>query len=203
MIPLDQGILDDIIANPVRDDLRLVAADWWDDQGEHQRAEFVRLQIKIARIRKTEERNTNYNRGRGSALERLPLLKQEKDLLMTIGANGFRNGCAWSGILHSILPLDSEFVWSNRHRFHRGFVEEIICQCDNWLLHDIVILKSQPIRKVTLAGWTAGDNGDDVCHRHWTKYGRDLTGTLYSQIFKELWPTVEIVLPVPDHAFTG
>lgn len=39
-----------IIANPRDDGLRLVMADWLDEHGDSRRAEFIRLQIRIAEI---------------------------------------------------------------------------------------------------------------------------------------------------------
>jgi uncharacterized protein (TIGR02996 family) len=49
MIPLDRGLLADIIANPKDDTIRLIAADFWEDAGEYERAEFVRLQCLMAK----------------------------------------------------------------------------------------------------------------------------------------------------------
>src|SRR5262245_19369221 len=42
------GLLDAARAEPHDDDPRLVLADWMDDHGEHDRAEFVRLQLRLA-----------------------------------------------------------------------------------------------------------------------------------------------------------
>ncbi len=47
MIPLDPGLLQAILAEPDNDALRLVCADWWDEQGEAARAEFVRVQVEL------------------------------------------------------------------------------------------------------------------------------------------------------------
>ena len=48
MIPLDPGLLRTICTNPADDVPRLLAADWWDDHGEHGRAEFIRVQCELA-----------------------------------------------------------------------------------------------------------------------------------------------------------
>jgi uncharacterized protein (TIGR02996 family) len=39
-----------VIESPEDDGPRLVYADWLDEQGEHDRAEFIRLQIELARL---------------------------------------------------------------------------------------------------------------------------------------------------------
>jgi len=41
------GLLADIIENPEADDLRLIYADWLDDHGEEERAEFIRVQVEL------------------------------------------------------------------------------------------------------------------------------------------------------------
>ena len=37
-----------ILDNPDDDDVRLIYADWLDDQGDSARAEFIRVQIELA-----------------------------------------------------------------------------------------------------------------------------------------------------------
>ena len=43
-----EGILKEIIANPDDDAPRLVYADWLEEQGDPDRAEFVRIQLEMA-----------------------------------------------------------------------------------------------------------------------------------------------------------
>ena len=45
-----------IAADPADDTVRLAFADWLDEQGEADRAEFIRLQIVSERIRQRVER---------------------------------------------------------------------------------------------------------------------------------------------------
>jgi uncharacterized protein (TIGR02996 family) len=51
---LDAGtgaaLLDDIIARPDDDGLRLIYADWLEDAGQHERAELIRVQIEQSRL---------------------------------------------------------------------------------------------------------------------------------------------------------
>src|SRR6187402_2898783 len=44
----EQGFLADIVANPADDTPRLVFADWLEDHGQTHRAEFIRLQCRLA-----------------------------------------------------------------------------------------------------------------------------------------------------------
>src|SRR5205085_1311341 len=45
-----RGFLDDIFAHPDDDMPRLIFADWLDEQGEGERAEFIRVQVGRARL---------------------------------------------------------------------------------------------------------------------------------------------------------
>src|SRR5262249_58171476 len=46
----DDAFLRDIIADPDDDGLRLIYADWLDDHGDPERAEFIRVQCRLAQI---------------------------------------------------------------------------------------------------------------------------------------------------------
>lgn len=48
MTQLPPELLRAICETPHDDNLRLIAADWWDNEGETEQAEFVRVQIRIA-----------------------------------------------------------------------------------------------------------------------------------------------------------
>ena len=51
-----EGFLQDILAHPDDDAPRLIYADWLDEQGESERAEFIRVQIALARMDEDDER---------------------------------------------------------------------------------------------------------------------------------------------------
>src|SRR5262245_7056377 len=46
----EQGFLDAIIAEPGDDALRLIYADWLDDHGQPDRAQFIRVQVELAHL---------------------------------------------------------------------------------------------------------------------------------------------------------
>ena len=46
----ERPFLDAVLADPADDGVRLVYADWLEDHGQSERAEFVRLQIELARL---------------------------------------------------------------------------------------------------------------------------------------------------------
>jgi uncharacterized protein (TIGR02996 family) len=45
-----RGFLEDIVAHPDDDTPRLVFADWLEDEGDGERAEFIRVQIERSRL---------------------------------------------------------------------------------------------------------------------------------------------------------
>jgi uncharacterized protein (TIGR02996 family) len=122
----DEGFLEAIVADPEDDVVRLVYADWLDDHGRPERAEFIRLQIELARLRADwlDDRRLPEHAGLftlQSEVERLrtgdprqkALEDREAELLTEYGGQ-------WLHPLQDLLPEgDCEPV------FHRGFVQEI------------------------------------------------------------------------------
>src|SRR5690348_667092 len=52
----DEAFLQDVLAHPDDDTPRLVYADWLDEHGDPDRAEFIRLQIELARMEEWDAR---------------------------------------------------------------------------------------------------------------------------------------------------
>ena len=99
-----------IRAAPGDDTPRLVYADWLDDHGDPARAEFIRVQVRLAQL------GPDRRKGRK---ERLPLETREK---MLLAAHQER----WAGPLCRALAGDgtseSPADWLDRLTFHRGFI---------------------------------------------------------------------------------
>jgi len=73
----DEVFIRDIIDTPADDGVRLIFADWLDDQGQTERAEFIRVQCEAERWRTIDSRaGTSWKRGRGKLIgqERRPWL---------------------------------------------------------------------------------------------------------------------------------
>src|SRR6516162_10243136 len=56
-----EGFLDAIKAEPDDDTPRLIYADWLDDHGQPERAEFIRLQIESARLPEGDPRAAEFD----------------------------------------------------------------------------------------------------------------------------------------------
>src|SRR4051794_27743307 len=87
------GLLREAVESPDDDVPRLILADWLDDQGEADRAEFIRAQVALSRLEEDDPRRP--------ALEAL-----EKDLLG-------RNARAWLGGMEA---------WPGGWEFRRGLL---------------------------------------------------------------------------------
>src|SRR5262249_246947 len=112
-------LLDEIIAHPEDDTPRQVYADWLDDHGQAERAEFIRPQAQLAKLRLED--------GRRPDLEARELL-----LLRT-----HRKG--WAGPLRQLC---------RRWEFRRGFVEGVEVDTAVFLKRMKELLRMAPVRDV-------------------------------------------------------
>ncbi len=95
------GLLAAVIADPDADLPRLVMADWYDENGQPERAQFIRLQIELAR-------------GVRGKAKRAAMEARAGELLAA-------HGEAWAAPL---AELHEEW-WDESCEFRRGFIERI------------------------------------------------------------------------------
>ena len=115
----EEVFLEDIVTHPDDDVPRLVFADWLDDHGEPERAEFIRLQVGAARER-AEERRRAFD-------------KRQDELLMS-----------HEGAWRSALPVLEGVTWEN---FSRGFVEAVFVESPEVFLRQAAALfAAAPVR---------------------------------------------------------
>jgi uncharacterized protein (TIGR02996 family) len=116
-------LLQAIIENPDDDARRLVYADWLEDHGESERAEFIRVQIELAKLPNVDKRR--------------PLLKQRETELLA------RNESEWiKPIRHRVLS------WT----FQRGFIAEVSVTLNMYTKHTFELLNLAPIRRMWVDG---------------------------------------------------
>lgn len=122
-----QAILDD----PASDERRLIYADWLDDQGEAERAEFIRCQIGIwHRLQGPVGPVPLDSPWLANDMEYHRLRRRERELLTARwhlwygpGMTNRANGCT------GVTREDSVGIW---HTFRRGFVDEVRCTLVDW-----------------------------------------------------------------------
>jgi uncharacterized protein (TIGR02996 family) len=120
------AFLQSILETPDDDAPRLIYADWLDDQGDADRAEFIRLQVARAGLHPADARAR-------------PMLRREAELLR-------RHEHAWLGRLSRL----AQRCW-----FHRGFVEEVAVGVEQLLLDGDEMFRLAPVRRLRLRNGNA------------------------------------------------
>jgi uncharacterized protein (TIGR02996 family) len=144
-----ENLLRAVVAVPADDVPRLVAADWLDEHGQPERAEFIRVQVELARLEAA---------GDGTTAEAEALRRKERTFLgpmATYRALWALEACPELVRVEfrdrSAASLESMRVaGAERLTFRRGFVEAVTCPASDWLAHGREVRWRQPIRAVRL-----------------------------------------------------
>lgn len=159
------ALLRAILENPDDDTVRLVYADFLEERGEGERAEFIRVQCALA-SRKAWEWSDRHV---------ATLYDREQELLYAHGTKfGLPSSFAW------ILAREVKGRQTVPFAFiSRGFVSAIMLTQADFLKHAPAIFQSQPVTQVTLSDrepmrgtdgryswWEQQDGGDDSMTRH-------------------------------------
>jgi uncharacterized protein (TIGR02996 family) len=123
-----QAFLEAIVAEPQDDATRLVFADWLEEQGDADRAAFIRAQVERARLAEDDPRQED-------------LAGREGELLA-------RRGAEWLAELPGPLRRDAEF--------RRGFVARLRCTAGEFLAGLPALARSVPLEELALTGLEAG-----------------------------------------------
>lgn len=127
-------------AQPDDDTLRLVYADWLDEQGEATRAAFARLQVRRARLDVFDP-------------ARAELVRDEARLLQ-------KHKRYWNGRVHRALHrrglsglIDARRGAVRTWDYHRGMVGRVAVTADGLAAHPDVVSELGPVRGLELYGW--------------------------------------------------
>ncbi len=129
-------LLKAVVASPGDDLPRLVAADWLDEHGEPERAEFVRVQVERAKADRPELKY------REQQLWNNPLL----------GPLWAVEACPHIATLDFGTSVRAVGLnGAERVTFHRGFPSRVACTADEWLRYGGGIVPRQPVRELSLS----------------------------------------------------
>jgi uncharacterized protein (TIGR02996 family) len=117
------ALLAAIRARPADDTARLVFADWLDEHGEPQRAEFVRLQIEAARLAPHD-----------------PRVREIEDRTALLIGHRRKE---WEGPVRDLLP-------GARLEFRRGFVDSVVTDAALFLRHTAELRTAAPLSRIEL-----------------------------------------------------
>lgn len=145
-----------VAASPDDDAPRLIYADWLEENGESERAEFIRIQCRIAapwsedsgecwpcNCRRNNRQHTN---GPCRCSAGWKALRSRQIHLV------FNHGYSWLGIASQYVTIDE--YWT-RH-FKRGFLDSIYLPSADWLRDGPAIAREHPvIREARFTDWEA------------------------------------------------
>src|SRR5262249_1094923 len=135
VMPKEKAFLSAILADPATDAPRLVFADWLEEHGRSERAEFIRVQCRLAALPECDQ-------------ERKELETRSWELLGSHEED-------WVGPLHG---LHKQKWW----RFHRGFIESISLPARVFLAHAKAIFQAAPVSQASL--WKAGGTATELAN---------------------------------------
>lgn len=138
-----------ILANPDDDTVRLVAADFLEENGETARAAFIRVQCALADLERS---------GRGASREAAELRKQERAYIGPLSHDRVLWAAEACPELVRLSPprrggpalAMPAPEGAERLGWRRGFVESVVCPAAEWLRHGAAVRERQPVRDVTL-----------------------------------------------------
>jgi uncharacterized protein (TIGR02996 family) len=140
-----------IIAEPDEDTPRLVAADFLEENGEPDRAAFIRIQIELARLEASGMRNSREadewrkkERAFLGPLSVYPHLWAAVECPELVQMPG--SGRTGSPLAHMRVEGVERLTW------RRGFVESVTCPAAEWLRHGVAVRRRNPVREVIMLG---------------------------------------------------
>jgi uncharacterized protein (TIGR02996 family) len=118
MNPTYQALLYAVLAQPQDDAPRLVLSDWLEEQGQQERAEFIRVQIEVAQ-READGRDRSECSWGGTCVCRSHALRRRERALLP-------------GRQRELLLELECLARGFSLTFRRGFVDAVACTCADW-----------------------------------------------------------------------
>ncbi len=147
-----EALLAGVLADPDDDLPRLAMADWLEENGEADRAEFVRVQVAFAAL----------VGGQGPPAEGMMFPDDWPEEAKRL--------CLRSLWLYSMLPdmevrlLHGPALWCYRPslgNFRRGFLESVELPLQAWLDHGPALVRAHPVREARLTDRDPGESEDE------------------------------------------
>src|SRR5436190_7936139 len=126
-----EGFWQSILADPESDTPRLVYADWLEEQGESERAEFIRVQVELAKLAEDDPRCAE--------------LKAREEALLPFQLQALRLGN--SPARPRKMP---RWALNSNPVLRRGFVEEIHCTAAQFIDGAEALFRAAPVRTLGL-----------------------------------------------------
>lgn len=159
----DDAFMQTICEKPDDDFPRLRYADYLEENGQIERAEFIRVQCELW---KDFPRDVPFALGTEKRYERWRFLQQrERELLAKEGPPIW--GTRWRSRIVNGFSATHAYRWmpvgavvAEWCEFQRGFVSKVIMTAEDWLLHADALTAATPLQEVVLTtelDWYAAD----------------------------------------------
>lgn len=177
-----ETLLAAVLADPDSDAPRLILADWLEENGEPERAEFIRVQSRLAELKAVQDANCGDSDL--NVLSEIAALRRRQTELFPMIVNWFSDIATLAN--YAIRASDA----------NRGFVSSITCSWADWLTHADAIRASTPLRKVRLMtrpdyDWTSQRNPRGMVGNSADGLGDWVIPALAAE-----WPGIEFELPI-------
>ncbi len=162
---LDPALLAAILEDPANDTTRLIAADWLDENGEGERAEFVRVQVELATLCNYDVDEIDLKLAFPKLASKIrELRRREYELLSLNFPLWYRECPLYAGWIE---PPPGNAIEQAAIEFRRGFVETLRCSWADWQRHADAIRAATPLNKVRL---TTRPTYQAWVHQGWVIY---------------------------------
>ena len=190
----EPALLAAILANPAEDVPRLVYADWLEEHGESERAEFIRVQIQIPQVERERLGHTEAGRtldNVASSVKLVGLRRRERELwdqyIQGRQEEWFPGWRGWS------LAINRNAMGERQSGLAtRGFISFAALDWQDWLAQHEAILKTQPIERVKLTTRPPLQELLEVCEPPVPEEG----ATTYQAVLSHRWPGIEFEMPM-------
>ena len=156
----ETALLAAIVAFPDEDTPRLVYADWLQEDGQPDRAEFIRVQCEYARLHPHFEEHEDIGRSNCQLCRRgeeLSSLLTGRFRIRRREAAPFAADCPYRlAMMGSYLGPMVEWDW------HRGFICEVRCPAAWWVQHSGIMCERHPVANVQLLSWPEWKSDEDA-----------------------------------------
>jgi uncharacterized protein (TIGR02996 family) len=212
-MPDEAAFLAAIAADLADDAPRLVYADWLDEQGRCEQAEFIRVSIACSLV--PRRRRDKIERLQAEEAEGATTLSEAYDAEDLKALELFRREwplAAW--MRDHAVPAG----WTLGADFHRGFLMDLICQWKYWLpVADEAKARHPALRRVTLEDWPGPEfdlQNDFVSEVRLGILGRgrfhalpfqpgELLSHLMRRVCQAEWPGIAFVMGRMEQAVWG
>ena len=141
-----EALIRSVLANPADDGPRLIYAVWLEEHGGAEDAEFIRVQIELARLGFDGGLHTDEQGHLQHAPSNIAQLSERQ---LELWADGFgRPNLPATMANWSVYPVST---LGTQLRVRRGFVEQVTCQTDEFVSVAGPLFARQPVTDVRLA----------------------------------------------------